>query len=169
MIKMFDKTKYTEYYIDEMGRVYSKSFYFKDKNLRGILVEKKPNINRRRGYLYARTRNKNWQIHRLVAEYFLSNPEGKKYVNHKDGNKHNNCVDNLEWVTAKENIKHAVDNGLLVLLEKNNGNIKYTNNQVKEVYKRVNGGMTYREAGSIYDMPYSTVAHIMRGSRRKIV
>lgn len=49
---------------------------------------------------------KNQYIHRLVAQYFIPNLENKREVNHKDGNKLNNCVTNLEWVTSSENQKY---------------------------------------------------------------
>jgi hypothetical protein len=66
----------------------------------------------RNGYCYVTLGKKQYAIHRLVAEAFHKNPEDKPQVNHIDGNKSNNCVDNLEWVTASENKQHAWDTGL---------------------------------------------------------
>lgn len=55
-----------------------------------------------------------FEIHRLLARYFVHNPNPKKriQVNHKDLNKHNNDLDNLEWVTPEQNIHHAMINGI---------------------------------------------------------
>lgn len=60
--------------------------------------------------LQYKNKRKSVKIHRLVAEHFLPNPDNKLEVNHKDCNKQNNHVDNLEWVTRKENHKHAMKN-----------------------------------------------------------
>lgn len=51
-------------------------------------------------------------VHRLVAESFCNRPDGADQVNHKDGNKCNNRADNLEWVSAKHNMLHSINNGL---------------------------------------------------------
>lgn len=162
---MFDSTKYTQWFIDETGRVYSSTTY-RGRNY--SLDERMPSLNKNRGYLYTRTSNKNLQVHRLVAKEFVPNPENKAYVNHKDGNKQNNHYLNLEWVTCKENAQHAIKNGLTKKMRKNEGNLKYTNEQCKEVVERVQDGMKYVEAGELFNMPYSTVAHLVRGSRRLV-
>lgn len=55
---------------------------------------------------------KNFRIHKAVAETFIPNPKNKPEVNHIDGNKQNNYVENLEWVTGSENVQHAYNMGL---------------------------------------------------------
>ena len=66
------------------------------------------------GYLYIEIKGVHYNIHRLVATTFIPNPENKRYVNHKDGNKLNNYIDNLEWSTPSENNLHAYTTGLKV-------------------------------------------------------
>jgi len=68
--------------------------------------------------LYINKKPKMKYVHRLVAEAFLPQETGKIFVNHKDGNKSNNSVTNLEWCTKAENQKHAYDN---CLIPKNKG------------------------------------------------
>ena len=57
--------------------------------------------------LYSQGTHKRKYIHRLVAEAFIPNPEEKPYINHIDGDSHNNVISNLEWCTPLENVKHA--------------------------------------------------------------
>lgn len=76
----------------------------------------KPNL-KQNGYLQVGLRKKGkrkWElIHRLVAIHFIDNPENKPQVNHIDGNKQNNSIYNLEWVTSQQNMRHAHANGLM--------------------------------------------------------
>lgn len=71
----------------------------------------KPQPNSK-GYLRVSIGKKLCFVHRLVAEKYIPNPNNYEQVNHKDGNKQNNSVSNLEWVSNDENRHHAIINGL---------------------------------------------------------
>lgn len=75
--------------------------------------------------------NRTVKVHRVVAEAFIPNPSNLPQVNHKDGNKQNNCVENLEWVTQSENLKHAFSTGLKTNKCENNPSHKLTLSQVE--------------------------------------
>ena len=82
----------------------------------GYRWKKKATYISKNGYervnLYFGGKAYGYSVHRLVACAYIPNPQGKKYVNHKDGNKRRNHADNLEWATAKENDQHAQRLGL---------------------------------------------------------
>ena len=82
------------------------------------------------------------KIHRLVAETFLPGVEGKNEVNHKDGDKHNNCVENLEWCTRQENMRHAHENGMMV------GMYEYAKSVSKRIFAKyiATGEITYYDS-----------------------
>lgn len=77
-----------------------------------VLAVQKSKAGYLRVELWDRGRGKKHSIHRLLAEAFIPNPEGKPQVNHIDGDKTNNALSNLEWVTQSENQKHAYKIGL---------------------------------------------------------
>lgn len=112
--------------------------------------------------LWKNNKGKKFRIHRLVAETFIPNTLGKEQVNHIDGNKKNNCVSNLEWVTPKENIRHAIENDL--------SSIKYGSknlaSKLKEEdvkYIRENAGInkSVKELSEIYNISTTTIYNII--------
>lgn len=126
--------KETDYEIDKNGNIYRL----------GDINPIKPNTCKTTGYCHislAYTKKSNKRkyhsnlVHRLVAINFIPNPDNKKCVNHKDGNKRNNSVDNLEWVSCSENMKHAKKYGLWNPDGENNGNSRYSDKQIEEVCK----------------------------------
>jgi hypothetical protein len=68
---------------------------------------KERKLENRNGYLRVGINRKNYSVHRLVAEKYIPNPFNKPFVNHKNGLKSDNRIDNLEWVTQEENIIHS--------------------------------------------------------------
>lgn len=97
---------YDNYIIDTNGNIYSKNY--------GKYLKPYSNGN---GYMMVRLVNnegkKPFKIHRLIALQFIPNIDNKKFVNHKNGIKNDNRIENLEWVTHSENIKHAYLNNLI--------------------------------------------------------
>lgn len=105
-----------------------------------------------------------YAVHRLVASAFIPNPKNLPQVNHKDGDKSNNNVDNLEWVTAKENTLHAVRTGLLKSGDKSHRTIIHKNELV-EVCGLRELGLSYKQIGEMYNVEKSTISAIIRSKR----
>lgn len=121
------------YQISNLGRVRSLTFRNnKCLTKRKIPLIMKPNI--RSGYYIINLRKNNIrvskQIHRLVAEAFIPNPQNKSIVNHKDFNKQNNNIDNLEWCSQKENVLWSVKN------MKHSKNTKVKNQYIKKKWNK---------------------------------
>lgn len=106
MEKISKVNNFSNYEVYSDGRIYSN---FTDKFLKPIID--------RYGYAYVFVtqdcgKQKKVRVHRLVALAFIPNPNNLPQVNHKDGNKLNNSIENLEWCSAKYNTQHAWDIGL---------------------------------------------------------
>jgi len=102
-------------------------------------------------------------IHRLVASAFIPNPENKKTVNHINGIKHDNRVENLEWNTHSENIKHAFNTGLHVptpLKGDKNGMAKLSEAHVIEI-RTLSGKLSVNKIAEQFNTPASTIYKIL--------
>jgi hypothetical protein len=86
-------------------------------------------------YFFVNLRGKKWPIHRLLANLFMPNPDGKPYVCHKDGDSFNNKLSNLYWGTHEENEKDKYSHGTIMRGEKN-GFHKLSTQAVKEIRQK---------------------------------
>lgn len=88
------------YLINSLGEI---------KNIKGKIIKSSMSNS---GYWFVNIKGKGYFVHRAICFAFIEKIEGKDFVNHKDGNKLNNELSNLEWCTKSYNLKHAYDNGL---------------------------------------------------------
>lgn len=117
-------------------------------------------------------------VHRLVALTFIDNPDNHPTVNHKDGNKENNSIDNLEWVSWKQNTQHSWDIGLCKAYDRkrpyNSEAIRDRNRKARKHYfcqkdvdkiKQLRGeGLSQQKIADIVGIPQGTISHILRGT-----
>lgn len=120
------KIEYYEYYIDTEGNVYN--------NKNHILATSISNSGYKQVTLWKDNKGKSYYIHRLLATYYINNPNNYEQVNHIDGNKLNNALSNLEWCTRQYNTIHAIENKL-----KTYSNRLNYNEFVELLYKVING------------------------------
>lgn len=102
-------------------------------------------------------------VHRLVANAFIPNPENKPDVNHINGIKTCNWVGNLEWVTAKENINHAISTGLAHRIGEGNPNNKYSIEDVHKACKLLEQGLEPLAISKMLPISKHVIANIKEG------
>lgn len=151
------------YQVSNLGRVRSLNRTIVQSNgktqaRRGRLLKPRPTkAGYRQVHLYEEGAGANQYIHRLVLDAFVgSAPDGTE-CNHKDGDKTNNHVDNLEWVSHTENIRHAYDNGLC-------GAAKLSP-EIAEMIRKVYalGQHTQEQIGQMFGINQQMTSNIVRG------
>lgn len=155
------------YMVSDKGRI--KSINNKNKKerlIKGAISEF--------GYRFVHLRNtkekisKNCFVHKLVCEAFIENVFSKPQVNHIDGNKLNNNLENLEWATAKENTQHAHNTGLAKARKGEDSNFsKISEAQVLEIRKRRSLGETQESISKDYNINANAISSIVTGKNWK--
>ena len=157
---MIVKEVYKGYFVTKQGEVFSKV----RKNIKKLAVTVQWSYPRVRVMIDGKETSRH--IHRMVATAFIPNPENKEQVNHKDGNKLNCHVDNLEWVTRQENKDHAEDIGLLDNCPRvgvDNGRAILSESCVDDVVTMLLSGLSSVTVAKKYNISVSTVSNIIRG------
>jgi hypothetical protein len=151
-----------DYAVDEEGNVYS---------LKNDLILK-TRLDRY-GYklvtLHYKGKAFTRKVHRLVAQAYIDNPENLATVNHKDGIKTNNKVNNLEWMSAPNNMKHGFKTGLHTIGEKRKAGrkVKLTNKDVIEIKKMIQEGRGNTEIGKFFGVSCGCIYSIRVGKSWK--
>ena len=151
---------YPLYYASEDGRIIS-------KKIENHPIELKSRKNRK-GYLYVNLckngKYRSITIHKLIAKAFLEEYEPKLQVNHKDGNKENNNMQNLEMVTCSQNIRHAIENNLLPVKQGEEKPVAKLKNQevldIRELWKTRK--YTQIKLAEMYGVSKWTIRNIIR-------
>lgn len=113
--------------------------------------------------LYSQGKRNEYSVHRLVALAFLDNPENKPQVNHIDGNKANNNLNNLEWCTVSENLVHAYAHGLTSTKGNNSRVAKLTEKDVVSIKEMIRDGHRLIDIAKQFGVRKSTISQIKSG------
>lgn len=156
-----------DYYVDRKGNVKSVKKIYNKNWKRKTTVEKLLARFTVQGYLAVNLvdgkRRKSARVHRLVAEAFLPNPDNKPHINHKDGDKTNSDVTNLEWCTPSENEKHSHK----VLGKKSNldgVNPKmFDDVQVESIRSKYSSGASRADLATEYGCSVPTIRDVVLG------
>ena len=101
------------------------------------------------------------KIHRLVAEAFIPKIEDKNYINHINGDKADNRIENLEWVTLSENTKHAFDTGLKSHKGEKHPQSKLKEQDIYEIFNLYYKGYKRKQIAPIFNVSHYTITDVL--------